>query len=263
MSILSPLDSHLKDEVPVLIPGVAAGRGINEELALQMAVDGYQTVFIGHKGGGPEASHEVYALWRGFLEGQFDDHVGGSVVPVGHSLGGGRVIRAAAHLYREGADVADLSAVLDAPACFDGVDAKAAPASLAEELMYIARTHSWAHAVKAGRGAVRYAVGTGPVGIVRELKYATVHQEIDRAATLVDAGVRISAIVHGNDRLIDPVRSERGLRQAGITDIFHIEVAEGARALHSAQYSEAGAVKVALGRAIGAIRTARDEQLAS
>lgn len=267
LSILSPLDADLKDEVPVLFPGVAAGRDINEELALEMAGDGYQTVFVGHKGGGPEASHEVYALWRGFLEGRFDEHVGGRIVPVGHSLGGGRVIRAAAHLYHEGADVADLGAVLHAPACFDGVDAKSAPASLAEELAYIARRHSWTHAARAGRSAVRYALGTGPVGLVRELRYATVHQEIDRTAALVEAGVHISAVLHDHDRLIDTMLSEQGLRRAGITDIFHVELPvdapEGGKVLHSAQYSEAPAVKTALGLAVEAIRPTHHQSLAS
>jgi len=209
---------------------------------------------VAHEAGGQAAREEVTELLGEAAEGAVHEElqswmdVRPDIVPIGHSLGGGRAVYSVDQLRRQG--VMLNKAVLEAAACFGGVHIFDAPRSVVREMRYMSGRHL-GHELAVARDALEYMVATGPWKLGEEIRFASHAKAVERTRRLVNDGVQVSAVSHPDDLLINNLESGNGLRLAGVEDIVEVE-AEYAG--HNAQLYATRAVFLALQRVIEGMR---------
>lgn len=247
-TILESVKGVTQAEVPVLVPGVVAKRRIYEPLGRELALDGHQSVLVAHEGGGMMAQEEVTALLEELIWGASAYDIRGEIVPVGHSLGGGRSVHAIEALRSRGYDIRKL--LLEAPACFSGVNPLGAPRSVFGELRHMGGAKA-AKEIAVGREALEYAWHTGPTELIKEFIYASTHQVIEPTKELIQDGLKVASIAHRDDLLIRPAVSAKGLQRAGVE---HIVEMDGDYVGHTAQLYNARFAAEAISRALSTLR---------
>lgn len=250
-TVADPPDGITQPEVPVYLPGFVARRRMHQAIFERSVLAGHRSVMVAHDGGGSEARAEVTALLGELQAGEYADMVladGAELVPVAHSLGGGRTVASVEELRRGGVNIDKI--ILEAPACFGGVRPWMGPKSLATEMHYMAQQRMW-NEFNVGKDAISYMKESGALGLADEILYAMKHPAHAHTQWLIEDDVQIVGIAHPHDQLIDTDKATRGLKKAGVTTVIEVEAPFAA---HNAQLYAADAVFEAMQKAIAALR---------
>ena len=236
--VLTIPDGPQSGVVLPIISGLASGPELHGPVAQELAGYGHIVARVWQEGASEQGVRASAYVLQALEQGSFNSQAlplpdERQTMPIGHSLGGRKMVKALERLYAAG-DTTINSAILQAPACLGGVRPWSAAwdgvSSIRQEIKHInvSGAIEYRHVAVEGLRSL-WAL---QLQISKELNEAILGNIKPDIIALQEQGVEFMAIDHPDDRLVRSAKNQETYRELGIP---YIEVEDAPFAGHNVQ----------------------------